>query len=79
MVFPAVILSTATARQSTSAMAGCSYERLLFMLMLVMTMTGASGQDTGSSSVVLILIVFRSIRNGNDGTGHAQDPDCTQH
>ncbi len=21
---------------------------------------------------------FRSIRNGNDGTSHAQDPDCTQ-
>ena len=21
---------------------------------------------------------IRSIRNGNDGTGHAQDPDCTQ-
>ena len=80
MVFPAVILSTATTRQSTSAMAGCLYQRLLVMLMLlVMTTTGAGGQDTGSSSVVRILAVFRSIRNGNDGTGHAQDPDCTQH
>ena len=78
MVFPAVILPTATTRQSTSAMAGCLYQRLLFMLMLVMTTTGAGGQDTGSSSVVRILAVFRSIRNGNDGTGHAQDPDCTQ-
>jgi hypothetical protein len=48
------------------------------MLMLVMTTTGGAGQDTGSSSVVRILAVFQSIRNGNDGTGHAQDPDCTQ-
>ena len=77
MVFPAVILSTATTRQSTSAMAGCLYQRLLVMLMLVTT-TGTGGHDTGSSSVVRILAVFRSIRNGNDGTGHAQDPDCTQ-
>ncbi len=77
MVFPAVILSTATTRQSTSAMSGCLYQRLLFML--VMVTTGGAGQDTGSSSDVRILAVFRSIRNGNDGTGHAQDPDCTQH
>ena len=78
MVFPAVILSTATTRQSTSAMAA-AYQRLLVMLMVVMVTTGAGGQDTGSSSVVRILAVFRSIRNGNDGTGHAQDPHCTQH
>ena len=78
MVFPAVILSTATTRQSTSAMAGCLYQRLLFMLMMVMVTTGGVGQDTGSSCVVRILAVFRSIRNGNDGTGCAQDPDCTQ-
>ena len=63
MVFPAVILSTATTRQSTSAMAGYLYQRLLVMLMLlVMVTTGAGGQDTGggirSSSVVRILAVF---------------------
>nr|CAH0103690.1 unnamed protein product [Daphnia galeata] len=59
MVFPAVILSTATTRQSTSAMAGYLYQRLLVMLMLlVMVTTGAGGQDTESSSVVRILAVF---------------------
>ena len=58
MVFPAVILSTATTRQSTSAMAGCLYQRLLFMLMLVMVTTGGAGQDTGSSTVIRILAVF---------------------
>ena len=35
-----------------------AYQRLLFMLMLVMATTGAGGQDTGSSSVVRILAVF---------------------
>ena len=59
MVFPAVILSTATTRQSTSAMAGCLYQRLLFMLVMVTTATtGGGGQDTGSPSVVRILAVF---------------------
>ena len=58
MVFPAVILSTATTRQSTSAMAGCLYQRLLVMLVMVMTTSGAGGKDTGSSSVVRILAVF---------------------
>ena len=54
---PFVFLSTTT-RQSTSAMAGYLYQRLLFMLMLVMVTTGGAGQDTGSSTVIRILAVF---------------------
>ena len=77
MVFPAVILSTATTRQSTSAMAGClptaprhvdvgdDDDRRCWTGYRIVICRSNSGR-------------FRSIRNGNDGTGHAQDPDCTQ-
>ena len=77
MVFPAMILSTVTTRQSTSAMAGCLPTAPLHVDV-------GHGDDRSWWTGYRIVFCrsnssrFQSIRNGKDGTGHAQDPHCTQ-